>query len=269
MTLVVGRTKLRSDITLEEYTIDLSVMHLMEHNIYGGVSIRLEDRVFANMKKELEQAFLKSDIAAVIRIMNTYLGMHNYSLWYLFKDQQRRILNQLLASSTKEIEFAFRYIYQRHYPRMQAMREARMPLPRVLSATAEIILNGDLIEELEKDESDIHRLQKLVTEIRKGAFEPDKTKIRYVAAARIDSFMKRFYDNPDDITTLEKLVAVLRILRELPVELDMWKTQNMCFKLWKNMYDSMNSGASRGDQHAKDWIKNFTSLAEFLEVKPG
>lgn len=90
-----------------------------------------------------------------------------------------------------------------------------------------------------------------------------------MAAARINSLMKRFYDNSDDITTLEKLAAVLRTIKELPLELDMWKAQNMCFSVWKNMYDRMNNSANQNDQHAKDWIKNFTSLAEYLEVKPG
>ncbi len=269
MSLVAGRTKLRSNITLEEYTIDFSVLHLVEHNIYGGVSSRLDDGVFAKMLKELEEAFLKSDITAVIRIMNTCLGTHNYSLWHLFKDQQRRILSQLLAESTKEIEFAFRYIYQRHYPLMQAMREVRMPLPRALSATAEIILNGDLTEELEKDEPDIHCLQKLVAEVRKEAVELDKTKIRYVAAAKINSLMKRFSEDPDDITTLEKLVTVLRVLKELPVELDIWKAQNMCFTLLKNMYDRMSKNAQQGDEHAVKWVNEFNSAAEYLEVKAG
>ena len=267
MSLVAGRTKLRSNITLEEDTIDFSVLHLVEHNIYGGVSPRLDDAVFAKMLKEMKDAFLKSDIAAVMGIMNTYLGTHNYSLWHLFKDQQRKILNQLLAESTKEIEFAFRYIYQRYYPLAQAMRSLRMPLPRELLATAEIILNGDLTAELEKDEPDIHRLQKLIAEVRKEAIVLDKTKMRYVAAAKINSLMKRFADNPADIATLDKLAGVLAALKELPVELDMWKTQNTCFALWKNMYDRMNKNAQQGDERAARWVKAFNSLAEYLAVK--
>jgi hypothetical protein len=39
--------KLRSNITLEEYTIDFSVMHLVEHNIYGGAATG--DAVMARM----------------------------------------------------------------------------------------------------------------------------------------------------------------------------------------------------------------------------
>ncbi len=267
--LVAGRTKLRSNITLEEYTADFAVLHLAEQNIYGGVSSKLSDDVFDKMLQELKDAFLKSDIAAVIRILNTYLGTHNYSLWHLFRDQQRRIINQLLADGMKETQFAFRYIYQRLYPLAQAMREMKSPLPRVLSVTAEIILNGDLIDELEKEDSDINKLRKLITEIRREAVELDNVKIRYLAAAKINSLMKQFSGNPDDTVMLEKLVAVLGVVRELPVELDFWKTQNMCFALWKKVYDNMNAKALQGDQHAKDWIKGFSGLAEFLAVKLG
>ena len=87
--------------------------------------------------------------------MNQYFGTHNYSLWYLFKDEQRRIVTQILQTSLREIEVSFRHIYEHHYPLMQAMKEMRMPLPRELSAPAEFIITGDFIEELEKEDFDV------------------------------------------------------------------------------------------------------------------
>jgi hypothetical protein len=268
LALVIGRVRLRSNITLEEYIIDFSVLRLFEQNVYGGVSARLDDKSFANMSNEMEQAFGKNDISEVIKIFNTYFGRHNYSLWYLFKDEQRKILNQIFTASVKQIEFAFRYIYERHYPLMRAMREVMMPLPKALSASAEFILNNDITEELEKEDTDTMRLKNLAAEMLKQSLELDKA-VGYIAASKINSLMKRLYDNPDDAATLHKLGEILRMLKELPLELDMWQSQNLCFALSKNVYDKMNRAAQEGNPDAQKWLEDFNSVADYLEVKAG
>jgi alpha-amylase/alpha-mannosidase (GH57 family) len=267
LALVVGRASLRSNITLEKYIIDFAVLHLFEHNIYGGVSGRLDDELFARMSKEMELAFAKSDISGVIRALNTYFGTYNYSLWYLFKDEQRKILNQISTTSMKDIEFAFRYIYERHYPLMRAMREVMMPLPKSLSTPAEIVISSDFVNELEKEDFDIRRLQNFVTEIQRESFELDKATVGYAITTKINSLMKRLYDNAEDIATLGKLEAVLRILSELPHDLELWKAQNMCFALRKTVYDHMYKNAQEGNENAQKWIRDFNSVADYLDVK--
>ncbi|OHB54564.1 MAG: glycoside hydrolase [Planctomycetes bacterium GWF2_50_10] len=268
-TLVVGRARMRSVITLDEYIIDFAVLHLGEHNIYGGVGARLDDVAFANMNTEMKTAFHRSDISGVIRILNVYFGTHNYSLWYLFKDEQRKVINEIFRASLQEVEGVFRHIYEHHYPLMQAMREMLMPLPKALSTPAEFIINSDFTEELEKEEFDIHKLQNLVAEVRKWSFELDKGKLGYVASGKINNLMRRVYLNPQDTPVLEKLEAVLRILKPLPQELDLWKAQNMCFELRKNYYESTKQRAQQGSEDARKWLENFNKVAEYLEVKVG
>ena len=168
--LVIGRVRLHSNITWEDHFIDFAVLHLGEHNLYGGVAARMDDDVFAAMNSQIRDSFERSDISAVIRLMNQYFGTHNYSLWYLFKDEQRRIVTQILQTSLREIEVSFRHIYEHHYPLMQAMKEMRMPLPRELSAPAEFIITGDFVEELEKEDFDVGRLQTLADEVKKWSF---------------------------------------------------------------------------------------------------
>ena len=214
--LVIGRAKLKSNITLLEYSADFAVLHLFEHNIYGGIAPRLSDDAFTNMSRELEQAFSKSDISDVIVIMNNYFGRHNYSLWYLFKDDQRKIINKIFTASLKEVEFAFRYIYERHYPLMQAMREVMMPLPKSLLTSAEFILNSDLTAELEKEDTDTTRLSDLVNEIKKQSLELDKMNVGYVAASKINLLAKRFYNSPENMDAISRLQKILHILAALP-----------------------------------------------------
>ena len=265
--LAMGRARLHSAITWEDHFIDFAVLHLGEHNIYGGVAVRMDDDAFVAMDSQIRDSFKHSDISAVIRLMNQYFGTHNYSLWYLFKDEQRKIVAQILQTGLREIEVSFRHIYEHHYPLMQAMKEMRMPLPRELSAPAELIITGDFIAELEKDDFDARRLQSLADEVRKWSLHLGKTTLGFVVAKKINSLMKDLHETPEELPLLEKVETILRILHGIPQDIGFWQAQNMCFLVRNHCYAQMKDAAERGFRDARIWITEFNKVAEYLEVK--
>lgn len=91
--LAAGKIQLRSDITWEEKILSFAVLKLEKHNLIGRISEYIKDATFALMHQEIVEAFLKKDIAKVIHIMNKHFGTYDYSLWHLFKDEQRKILS--------------------------------------------------------------------------------------------------------------------------------------------------------------------------------
>jgi alpha-amylase/alpha-mannosidase (GH57 family) len=265
--LVMGRTRLHSDVTFEEHFVDFAALHLGGHNLYGGVAERMDDDAFVAMSSQIRSAFSRSDISSVIRLMNQYFGTHNYSLWHLFKDEQRRIVTQILQASLREIEASFRHIHEHNYPLMQAMKEIRMPLPRELAMPAEFIISGDFIEELEKDDFDVGRLQTLADEVKKWSFHLSRATVGFAVAQKINSLMKKLYEAPEELPLLEKVEVILRILRGLPQDINFWQAQNMCFSLRKLCYDHMKDAADKGFPDARKWIDEFNKIAEYLEVK--
>jgi len=265
--LVLGRTRLYADITLEEHFVDFAVLHLGGHNLYGGVAARMEDDAFVEMSRQVRGAFSKSDVSAVIRFMNQYFGTHNYSLWYLFKDEQRRIVTQILQTKLREIEVSFRQIYENNYPLMQAMKEMRMPPAAGTSTPAEFIITGDFVEELEKEDINIQRLQSLADEVKKWSFHLSKTTLGFVAARKINSLMESFFKTPEELPLLEKVEAVLRILRSVVQDINVWQAQICVSLLQKRCYSQMKDAADKGFRDARKWITEFNRIAEYLEVK--
>jgi len=110
----------------------------------------------------------------------------NYSIWHLFKDQQRRILYELLANTWHEIESSFRHIYDHNYTIMLMFRGMNMPLPKALSVPAEFILNQDLCSVIAADEIDIDRLQSLTDDALRLSLELDETTLRFEASHRMN-----------------------------------------------------------------------------------
>ncbi|HUU80713.1 MAG TPA: DUF3536 domain-containing protein, partial [Acidobacteriota bacterium] len=189
--LAVGKARVGSDITGEERAIGFAVMHLGDHNLIGGVREYVGDTSFSLMCQEIKNAFGKSDIPEVIRLMDKHFETHNYSLWHLFRDEQRKVLNQILDSTLKEIEASFRQIYERHYPIMQVMREMQIPLPKAFATATELLISTDLRRELKNEDLNFERIQKLVEETKRWSLELDKKSLGFVASQKINSLMQR------------------------------------------------------------------------------
>ncbi len=265
--LAVGRARIHSDITEEESKVGFAVLHLGDHNLIGGVREYMGNDSFSIMCEEIKDAFMKSDIPEVIRSIDTHFETHNYSLWNLFKDEQRKVLDQILDSTLKEIEASFRQISEHHYPIMQVLREMQIPLPKALATCVEFIVNTDLRKLLQDEELDLDRLQNLVEEVKRWSFEPDKTTLGFVATQKITTLMEKLSRTPEDVSLLETIEAIFRILSALPLELDLWKTQNIYFSIGKQLYGGMRQKAEMGDQAAKKWIEHFNSLENYLHVR--
>lgn len=265
--LAIGKARVRSDITWEESVISFAVLHLGDHNLSGGVREYIGEDSFIIMCQEIKDAFLKSDIPEVIRLMDKHFGMHNYSLWHLFKDKQRKVLDQILEFEVKEIEALLRQIYDHHYPIMHVMNEMQIPLPKALSITGEFVLNKDLRKLLDNEELNLDYLQKLIAEIEKWHFKFDKPTLSFIASRKINTLMEKLYRTPEDISLLGTIEVTLRVLTALPLQLNLWKAQNIYFSISKELYRIMVEKAEKGNQSAKKWTDYFNSLGHYLQMR--
>ncbi|HEX8185815.1 MAG TPA: DUF3536 domain-containing protein, partial [Blastocatellia bacterium] len=178
--LAIGRAYLRSNVTSAESKISFAVLHLGDHNLLGGVREYLDDNSFDSMYREIKDAFTRSDLAEMIHLMDKHFEAHNYSLWHLFRDEQRKVWSRVLETALVEVQGAFRQIYDHHYPIMQAMKEQRTPIPKAFLTTAEFTINADLRDAIEAEEPGQDRLQDLVAAVKRWEFEADKTTLGFV-----------------------------------------------------------------------------------------
>ena len=264
--LATGRATIQSNIVLEKHIMDFAVLHLGDHNLICAANAQLPDEVFNKMKEDLNAAFSKGDITEVMHIMNISFKGNNYSLWHLFKDQQRCILYELLDTTWQEIEASFRHIYEHNYTIMQIMRGMHIPLPKALSLPAEFIINHDLCKTIQCSQIDSTRLKKLVDETTKLSLQLDTTTLRFEASRKINCLMDEFEKSPDNIELLETITTSLGILLDIIPELDLQSAQNVLFGLGKEKYPSMSQRSDLEDEFAKKWCEYFRNLANYLGV---
>ena len=265
--LAVGKARLSSEITWEEEDISFTVLHFGDHNLIGGARKFTDDHSFATLQEEIKEAFTRSDLPEVIRLMDKHFGSHNYSLWHLFKDEKRKVLNQVLNSTLEEMETSFRQIYENQYSVMQALRENRVPLPKAFSTTVEFILNTDFRRLMEDEEFDLERLQKLVDEFTRWDLKPDRALLSFVTSKKVDRLMEEVLEKPQDLSLWETVIGILEILSEFPLDLDLWKSQNIYFKVCHQLGGEMKKKSQAGDEEAKRWIDCLSKMGEYLKVK--
>jgi alpha-amylase/alpha-mannosidase (GH57 family) len=265
--LATGKTRILSNITWDETLISFAVLHLGDHNVNGGVRNFISDEAFRNMHDEIKETFDRGDVPEIIRLMDKHFGTNNYSLWHLFKDEQRKVLNQILYLTLDNIEGSFRQIYENTYPIKNFLQSLDIPVPKPFHVVAEYMVNCDLERIFENDEVNIEKLDNLINEVKKWPLEIDKAAIGFVASSWINSIMSKLSQQPEDIELIDKIEDVIKLLRQLPVELDIWKAQNIYFTIGKNLYSIMKEKAEQRDDSARRWTGVFRKLGYYLQVK--
>ncbi|HKQ05127.1 MAG TPA: DUF3536 domain-containing protein [Blastocatellia bacterium] len=265
--LALGSAHLRSNVTAAESRISFAVLHLGDHNLLGGVRELEDEASFAQMRRDIKEAFDRSDLAEIIRLMDKHFETHNYSLWHLFRDEQRRVWDRILKTTLDEVAGSFRSIYGHHYPIMRAMREQRAPIPKALLVTAEMTINSDLRRAIEQTEFDAAQVAGLIEEVNRWRFEVDRTTLGFVASRRAQSLIEQFRCAPQASAPLEQLHAMLTALEGLELGLDLFKVRNQLFVTSKQMLGEMIERNTNGDRNATSWIERFIRLSDYLRLK--
>jgi hypothetical protein len=66
---------------------------------------------------------------------------------------------------------------------------------------------------------------------------------------------------------MERLNSAAKLVQTLPFEVNLWKTQNTCYKLLHTYCFDFKEKAGRGDKSAQEWIHNCTVLAENFRLR--
>jgi len=262
--LATGVASIKSNITLEQAKICFAVLHIGGHNMIGSGNRCESDGEFDEVSAKLEESFQRSNIAEVISLIDEKFGSYRYSPWYLFKDKQREVMNQVVESSLMDIENSLRGIYDRHYPVILALSEMNIPVPRALAMTSEFVINLDLLKALREDPIDMDKLSRVVDEVNNRSADIDASTASYLAHGKVSELMERLLEYPSDLETIKEATHLLDVLVKLPVSLDLWRAQNIYLSIMKREQEKMKERAEKGDPSAASWLERFDRLGSHL-----
>ena len=127
--LGLGRIHVRSEITQESATFTYGVLHLGDHNLSGGVRPYQGPDEYASMQAEIVELFQREDVPDMIRAVDRQFGDESYSLRFLFRDEQHKIVRILLESALEEASGLYRSFYREYGPLARFLTEIGAPVP--------------------------------------------------------------------------------------------------------------------------------------------
>ena len=264
--LALGKARLTSEVTWEEEDVTFAVIHLGEHHLFGGVRKSIEESAYQKMHDEMVEAFQKSRVHEAIVLMDKHFGMHNYSFWHLFKDDQKELLNRVLEETMNNVESTFNQIYENNYSVLQAMKQLSIHAPRPLRDAGEFTINSKVRRMLEKDHFDVNQLNGIVESIENLDVEIDSVGLSYLAGERINHLMEKLEENPNDLAKMRQAVQFIQACFRVRLDPDLWKAQNIAFIIHRENYARMARKQDQGEEKASQWLATFVQLFEVLNI---
>jgi alpha-amylase/alpha-mannosidase (GH57 family) len=262
--LGIGRARIVSEITWEAADLIFGVLVLGDHNINGGVHFFQGEDAYKNLIKEGKKAFQNVDLPDLIRFLDRNFKSSTYSLSSLFKDEQRKIVNEILQSHLEQAEGAYRLIYEQNDLLMRFLANLEMPQPEVFQQAARFSLTNSLRHAFEEEDPDLNRIKNLLEETQAENIVLDADRLEFTVRAALERLALLFQANPADQEILEKLERTVEVVRSMPFEVSLLKPQNIYYVMLQNVYPKfMNLFTEPGDQ-AQLWLKHFTALGEKL-----
>jgi hypothetical protein len=237
------------------------VLHLGDHNITCGTGEYQGAQKYEALAKDLSNAFARADFPRTILLLGKYFGRSTYSVTSLFADARRKVLDMIMGPTLKEAEAAYSSIYEHHAPLIRFLTGSGTPRPKVLSVAADLCLNAKLRNVLQGDGLDPDVVRPLLEEARLAGANLDATALGLSLAANIERLAEQLLEEPDDLSHIERLNKAAQLVRTLPFEVNLWKTQNICYKILHTHCSDLKEKAAPGDQNAQEQLRHYTALA--------
>ncbi|MCE7864775.1 MAG: DUF3536 domain-containing protein [Bacteroidetes bacterium CHB5] len=260
--LVMGITKVRSLVTRSEKKFAFAVVYLGKHNIIGNISLDMEHDRFSDVQIRIVEAFEEGRLGDVIGLMQTYFGSEKYTIWHLFRDEKRKVLDMIAQESMAELESSLRRSYNRDYPLINALANNDIPIPNTYKTTFEYILNADLIRIFQSDKINIKEMERIVSELARWNLKiEDPGKLSRLASESVFKELKRISSERENVKRMQRLNRVFPLLEKFQLEPNFHKSQNLYFEI------SMENRQRPHETLEEAWIEQFSLLGKNLGVK--
>ena len=266
--LIVGRARITSEVTEESDVFTFSSVYMGDHSMNAGVRPYKDEQDLNALKQEFADPFNRADFPEVIRLIDKHFSESTYSLRSIFHDDQRKILHIIMKSTLTDAEAVYRQLYETHAPMMRFVSDLRAPLPRAFSMAAEFALNSSLRAAFEDvDNLDFTRINTLLDEARVNNVPLEGDTLAFALRKTIKRLSEQFLENSDNLDLIKKLETAAGLARNLPFEVNVWRSQNNYYQVLQKLYPGWLEKALAEKGKGREWVEHFVALGKNLSVK--
>lgn len=264
--LIIGRTEIGSDITLEKVDISYAVLYLGEQHLFGGVRKFMGQDSLEELHTTVAELFKKGNVYEIFNLMDSHFGNHNYSFWHLFRDEQRSIMELVMENTLRSSEEFALQLYENTFSLLQTFKEINMTVPTRLKLPVELAVNTKFIASLKKKDFEVSLFKKLVDSIANIEVHLDVVTLNFLADEQLTLLLKKLKENPGNTELLQDITLFLSLLEESPINPGKWEAQNIAFTILKDQSGYLSGEKERDEERPEDWITAFRELRDHLNL---
>jgi hypothetical protein len=260
--MVFGRAMVHSKITHSKKSFSFAVLYLGQLNLIGNISTTLDEEDFKEMYEATSTFFNNADLAGVIGKLQQYFGPEKFTIWQLFKEQRQKIIAQITTKNMRDVEYAFRNIYEKNYPLMNGLIAANEPIPNAFKDALQYVLTVDIRNLFLAPKLDIQEFKRILNEYKKWNITfTDEAAFKLTAGERILAEIKNLRNAEIPLESLKALSEIMNLLRQVNLRPDLRRIQTEYFYLHREFKTNDKPFPSQ------EWRKAFYELGNFLEVR--
>ncbi len=130
----------------------------------------------------------------------------------------------------------------------------------------EEILHQNLCYLLGQKDLNFLRIRNILEIMSGWNVDRDKENLQFIASHRISDMVNNFFKKDDSLDRLLAIESMIEQLNTIDIQLDLWETQNLFFRMGKERYDQKTK-SHRGTAESEKWIKAYQRLAKLLSIK--
>jgi alpha-amylase/alpha-mannosidase (GH57 family) len=265
--LALGQAEVHSEITWKSEDVTFGVLHLGDQNVVGGVRTFQGEEAFQALEREVTETFDRGDIAEVIRTVDKNFGSGTYSLRLLFRDEQRKIITNLLEAAMAEASTLYRNFYAQHANLIRFVTDLGVPLPQRFQMAVDFTLNSDLLEALSAEKLEPEKVLGLLEQVRRTGVAIDSVTLEFAFRRTLERQAHRWLADPRTPDSLPAMAQAVELCAALPFAVRLWEVQNVYYQLGQSYYPEASRQAEQGDSKMRAWVEQFRALGERLKIR--
>jgi hypothetical protein len=265
--LLIGRVTVTSRLTRASERYAFAVLRLGEHRVAGGVRRDPGDAAHGEQCKAVVAAFEASDFEGTMRMLFRHCDRSIDSIDAVFRDDQRKLVERLLQPTLAEVEAVQRSLFERCAPLLRRLAPLKSPTPRTLLVAGELVLGADLLRAAERVPPDAAAMRRLLAQAKEQDVRVDRAALSFALGRSIERLAQRLQEQPNDPALYAELDTIVDFARSAGFPVDLWRTQNVFYRLVHTVYPEAHVRADDGDASAYAVCMAFQSLAERLRVR--
>lgn len=265
--LGVGMVDITSKITFETNSVSFVMLYLGGYNTLGAAREFMGEEAFSAMRSSITDAFSAGSLADLTRLISENFPKGSYSLWHLFRDEQRKVIDQIFSAAREEMMASFRQVYNHHSAILDVTTRLHAPLPEAFVTVAQSVLNDDIARALKAAPVDAAGLRRASELIGRFSLAVDKSSIGLSLTATLNLLADAFAAEPESPAHLERITDILEAVAPLGLELNLWRVQNIFFKTGLPLAAAKREAAAAGEPAASRWLELFARASADLKVR--